>query len=70
MQSRKMSLVESCANIAVGYTIAILSQLVIFPIFNIHIPFHDNLLMGGFFTIVSLVRSYIIRRYFNGLRFK
>jgi len=69
-QTRIMSFIESLANIAVGYIVAILSQLLVFPIFGINIPLHDNLLIGLWFTVISLFRSYIIRRYFNGLRFK
>ena len=68
-QSRFLSAVETCANTAVGYVVAIASQLVIFPLFDIHIPFHDNLLMGAYFTAISLIRGYVIRRYFNGLKF-
>ena len=65
-QSRKMSLAESCANIALGYGIAIGSQELIFPLYGIHLPLGDQLGMGGFFTVVSLVRSYALRRLFNG----
>lgn len=68
-QSRKMSLVESIANVAIGYGIAVLSQILIFPLFGINIPLHDNLLIGGLFTIVSIVRSYALRRLFNALRY-
>lgn len=68
-QSKFWSAVETCANTAVGYVVAIASQLAIFPLFGIHIPFHDNLLMGAYFTVISLIRGYIIRRYFNGLKF-
>ena len=64
-QTRLGSLVESMMNIAIGYVVAILSQLVIFPFFGIHIPLSDNLLIGLWFTAISLVRSYIIRRWFN-----
>lgn len=64
-QSRKMSMVESMANVAIGYGIAILAQLVIFPVFGIHIPLGSNLLIGLFFTGVSFVRSYLLRRFFN-----
>ena len=69
-QSRFMSLVESCANIAVGYVVALLSQLAIFPMFGIHVTLADNLAIGAWFTVISLVRSYILRRWFNGLKFK
>lgn len=52
-------------NIAIGYGVAIISQIVIFPLFGIHIPLRDNLLIGLWFTGISLVRSYAIRRWFN-----
>ena len=64
-QSKKYSLIESCANIALGYGIAVIAQIAIFPLFGIHIPLGSNLAIGGLFTIVSLVRSYSLRRLFN-----
>lgn len=64
-QSKKHSFLESLLNVAVGYGIAILSQIVIFPWFGIQIPLRDNLLIGVLFTIVSIVRSYALRRAFN-----
>ena len=68
MQSRLGSLIESAANVAIGYGVAVASQLAIFPWFGIHIPLADNLLIGVWFTVISLVRSYVIRRWFNGFR--
>lgn len=65
MQSKKMSFVESCANIMIGYTVAITSQWVIFPWFGIYIPLGEHMQIGFFFTVVSLVRSYTLRRLFN-----
>lgn len=64
-QSRLSSLIESLANILIGYVIAILSQLLIFPLFSIHLPLSSNLSIGFWFTLVSLVRSYALRRWFN-----
>lgn len=64
-QSKKMSFVESCANVAVGYGVAVASQVAIFPLFGIHVPLRTNLGIGLWFTAISLVRSYIIRRCFN-----
>ncbi len=64
-QSRLSSLIESLFNIAIGYVIAIVSQIVIFPFFNISVPTSAHLLIGFWFTIISLIRSYIIRRWFN-----
>ena len=64
-QTRLGSLIESLMNIAIGYGVALLSQIAIFPMFGIHVPLSTNLLIGAWFTIISLVRSYIIRRWFN-----
>lgn len=70
MQSRTQSAIESCANVLVGYLVALLSQLLVFPMFDIHIPLSSNLAIGAWFTVISLVRSYVLRRWFNGLKFK
>ena len=68
-QTRLQSALESAANVAVGYLVALASQLVVFPLFGIHIPFSTNLAIGAWFTVISLVRSYVLRRWFNGLKF-
>lgn len=65
MQTKKQSLIESVVNILIGYFTAVFSQLLIFPLFDIVIPIQDNLLIGLYFTLISLARSYLIRRYFN-----
>lgn len=64
-QTRLGSLIESIMNIVIGYGVALLSQLAIFPMFDIHIPLSTNLWIGVWFTLISLIRSYIIRRWFN-----
>ena len=65
MQTKYQSLIESITNILIGYLTALLSQVLIFPIFDIDVTFQDNLLIGLYFTIISLLRSYLVRRYFN-----
>lgn len=67
-QSRTMSLVESVANIGVGYGIAVVSQVVVFPIFGLHTTLAQNLTMGAIFTVVSIGRSYALRRLFETIR--
>ncbi len=69
-QTKKASLVESLLNVAIGYGVAVASQIVIFPMFGIHVKIMDNLLMGVFFTVVSIVRSFLVRRLFEELRIK
>ena len=65
MQSKLQSLIESLTNILIGYLTALLSQVLIFPLFDIYVSLQDNLLIGLYFTIISLLRSYSVRRYFN-----
>jgi hypothetical protein len=67
MQSRLSSLIESIVNIAIGYFVALISQIVVFPLFDIHVSLSTNLGIGVWFTAISLVRSYVIRRWFNAM---
>lgn len=66
-QSRRASFVEACLNVAVGYGVALASQLVILPMYGVHLSLADNAAIGLWFTLVSIGRSYVLRRWFNGL---
>jgi hypothetical protein len=68
-QTRRGSLVEAGANIAVGFWVNYLANLCIFPLFGMHISLSHNLLLGAIYTCISLIRSYVLRRWFNGLKF-
>jgi len=65
MQSKKFSLIESLTNVAAGYLVAVGSQIVIFPYFGLHVPIRDNFLIGVWFTVISIIRSYVLRRMFT-----
>ena len=67
-QSRRMSLLESVANVLVGYGVAIVTQILVFPWFGLQVSLGDNLAIGTIFTVVSLIRSYALRRVFEHLR--
>ena len=67
-QSRLMSLVEAITNVIVGYCVAVITQILIFPIFGLQTTLRQNLAMGGIFTIVSLFRSFCLRRLFEAFR--
>lgn len=67
-QSRLMSLVESLANVLVGYSVAVVTQVLVFPLFGLTVTVTENLLIGLIFTAVSIVRSYALRRGFEALR--
>jgi len=64
-QSRRMSLVEAATNIAVGYGLAVATQLAVFPFFGLPARLDQSLGIGLIFTVVSLGRSYLLRRLFN-----
>jgi hypothetical protein len=44
-QSRLMSLVEAVANVIVGYRVAVVTQILIFPIFGLQTTLGQNLAM-------------------------
>ena len=67
-QSRLMSMVESLANVLVGYVVAVVTQMAVFPLFGLAVTVTENLLIGLIFTVVSIVRSYALRRGFEALR--
>jgi hypothetical protein len=63
-----MSLAEAAANVVVGYSVAVLVQIVVFPAFGLAVTLRQNLAIGLVFTIVSIVRSYLLRRLFEIVR--
>lgn len=64
-QTRIESLVEVLLNVAIGWVIALVTQLLVFPMFGINISIGDQLGISVIFTVVSIVRGYVIRRWFN-----
>lgn len=64
-QSRRASLLEAVINILIGYGINMLANFTLFPLFGWHITLEQNLLLGVLYTVISLCRSYFLRRFFN-----
>ena len=67
MQSRRMSAIEAVANVAVGYGVAVMTQVIVFPFFGIYASLSENLVIGLLFTAMSLGRSFLLRRAFSRL---
>jgi len=63
-----MSLVETITNVAIGLIVSFLSQVAIFKYYDIHISLAQNLELTLYFTVVSIIRSYVLRRFFNSIR--
>lgn len=68
-QTRFGSFVESWANIAVGFAINWTANMVFLPMFGFStLTAFKAFGIGLVFTCISLVRQYVLRRWFNGLR--
>ena len=64
-QSKLESLAEVCLNVGIGWVIALITQFIVFPMFGIDVTVGEQLLISVIFTIVSIIRGYVIRRWFN-----
>lgn len=65
-QTKIDSALEAITNILIGAGIALLAQIVWFPLLGKSFTLAENLATTAFFTLVSFTRSYGIRRLFNG----
>ncbi len=64
-----MSLIEAITNVVVGYGLAVVTQMLVFPVFGLHTTLAQNLKMGLIFTGISILRSFLLRRIFENMRF-
>ena len=68
MQSKKHSTLESLTNTIVGLLTSFAIQLVIYPLLNIPVTLNQNIIITVVFFVVSFLRGYLIRRFFNKIR--
>ena len=64
-QSRLMSLIEGVVNVVLGYALAVWVQVLVFPPVRAEATLRQSLGIGAIFTLVSLVRGYLLRRVFE-----
>jgi len=67
-QPRIMSLIEAITNVVVGYGVAVVAQILVFPVFGLQATLVQNLKMGGIFALISMSRSFVLRRLFEAVR--
>ena len=65
MQSKKQSIIETLTSVFVGWLIGVILNLTILPLFAYNITVIDSLWVSLIFTVVSVIRGYVIRRFFN-----
>jgi hypothetical protein len=70
MQSRKMSIVETCVSTAIGYSVATAANYYVLPLFGYNVTLADASHIGIIMTLISLVRGYFVRRFFNWLQYR
>ncbi len=65
-QTKLESLIEAALNVLSGFLISLIFwSLVIVPIFYLEVTTKDNILITSLFTLISVIRSYLWRRFFN-----
>lgn len=66
-QSRVVSAVEALASVAIGWLVALATRMVVFPAVGVRATLDQQLTLSAAFTSVSLVRSFVLRRVFEGI---
>ena len=64
-QTRMGSFIEAWINVLIGFSINFVANLLILPLIGFHITVSQNLFIGVLYTLVSVARSYVIRRWFE-----
>ena len=64
-QTRLGSLIEAIINVIIGFAINYTANMLIFPLFGFHISAGANFVLGLIYTVISVARSYCVRRWFN-----
>lgn len=68
MQSKRMSAAETITSTVIGLIVSFASNTFIFYVLGISVPLRQNIIMIAFFTLVSVVRGYCVRRLFNSFK--
>lgn len=67
MQSRVDSFMEALTNTVIGLVISTVANYFVIPaVLSVHMSHAQNVALAGIFTVISIARSYILRRAFNG----
>lgn len=64
-QTKLGSLYEAIFNVLIGFSINYCANFLILPLIGFHITAGQNMFIGVLYTVISLARSYVIRRWFN-----
>ena len=65
MQSRLASFIEALTNVAIGMVVSFFGQIMVSHWYNLPLNLAQNVQIVLFFTVLSVARSYCIRRWYN-----
>ena len=65
MQTRTASFIEAVINVAIGFVVSLVITALVMPAYGHHVTWSQNLQITGIFTVASIARSYVVRRWFN-----
>lgn len=69
-QPKWLSLLETALGVLIGFAVALILQLIVFPLFDITTTTSENLQIAAIFTVASIIKGYFVRRFFNWLHVK
>ena len=64
-QTKRQSLIETITNTAIGFVVSLLATFIVLPLFGIDSTPTKNVGVTLCFTVISILRGYVVRRYFN-----
>ena len=64
-QTRRSSLIEAVLSTAIGFAVSVVLTALVMPAYGHDVTFSQNLQITAIFTIASIVRGYLVRRWFN-----
>ena len=64
-QSKFGSLIEACINTAIGFMTTLVLAPIVYPLFGHSFTLAQNLGITAIFTVMSILRGYAVRRWFN-----
>jgi hypothetical protein len=69
-QTKLMSFLETTLSTAIGFAVALATQILIFPLFGFNPSISENLVITLIFTVVSIARGFLLRRLFEALHIR
>ena len=64
-QTKLGSLIEAIVNVIIGLFISLIANHFIFPAFGFYLSIQSNIAISIIYTIISIARQYVLRRWFN-----